>query len=120
MHPSVSPPACISVWVQVNASVAQAQYLADQNFTTTDSTVWDRLPSIAQPVLLLDGSLVGALPQWVPCHSFAHSCGTAASAQCCGGRPVPGATRSACTPRFKRQHLILKEQLLLVWLNRRS
>lgn len=42
--------------------MAEAQFIADQNFTTTDSTVWDRLPSIAQPVLLLDGSLVGALP----------------------------------------------------------
>ena len=55
------PPALLlSFCLQVNATVAEAQFIADQNFTTTDSTVWDRLPSVTQPVLLLDGSLVGA------------------------------------------------------------
>lgn len=41
----------------------QGQYEADNNFTSVDSTVWDRLPSIRQPVLLLDGSLVSGSDQ---------------------------------------------------------
>ncbi|PRW60265.1 Alpha beta hydrolase fold [Chlorella sorokiniana] len=47
---------------QVNATVMEGQYLADNNFTSVDSTVWDRLPSITQPVLLLDGSLDTPVP----------------------------------------------------------
>lgn len=41
----------------------QGQYEADNNFTSVDTTVWDRLPSIRQPVLLLDGSLVSGPDQ---------------------------------------------------------
>lgn len=40
----------------------QLQYLADKRFTTEDSTVWDRLPSVTSPVLLLDGALDVAVP----------------------------------------------------------
>lgn len=43
---------------QVNASVGEAQYIADTDFTTKDSRVWDRLPGVKSPVLLMDGALV--------------------------------------------------------------
>ena len=38
--------------------MGEAQYRADKEFTTVDSRVWDRLPGVQSPVLLLDGSLV--------------------------------------------------------------
>lgn len=47
---------------QVNSSVLQAQYLADKEFTTADSTVWDALPGIATPVLLVTGMLDAVVP----------------------------------------------------------
>lgn len=49
---------CCAWPLQVNSSVLQAQYLADKEFTTADSTVWDALPGIATPVLLVTGMLV--------------------------------------------------------------
>lgn len=45
--------------LQVNSSVQEAQYLADKEFTTVDPTVWDALPGIDTPVLLVTGTLVG-------------------------------------------------------------
>lgn len=37
---------------RVNDTVYEAQYLADVNFTTVDSTVWDALPAVNNPVLI--------------------------------------------------------------------
>ncbi|KAL4420956.1 hypothetical protein ABPG77_004585 [Micractinium sp. CCAP 211/92] len=47
---------------QVNSSVQEAQYLADKEFTTVDPTVWDALPGIDTPVLLVTGTLDAVVP----------------------------------------------------------
>ncbi|KAL4434204.1 hypothetical protein ABPG75_000645 [Micractinium tetrahymenae] len=47
---------------QVNSSVLRAQYLADKDFTTVDPTVWDALPGIENPVLLVTGTLDAVVP----------------------------------------------------------
>lgn len=44
--------------LQVNETVQRAQYEADVDFTTRDSQVWDALPSITTPVLLMAGEQV--------------------------------------------------------------
>lgn len=55
--------------VQVNDTVFQAQYEADTFFSTVDSTVWDALPNIENPVLLVQGAQVRRQRQ--PCSMLA-------------------------------------------------
>ena len=55
LSPKLSVSACSAPRSQVNESVSAAQYTADVDFTTRDSTVWDALPNITNPLLVAQG-----------------------------------------------------------------
>ncbi|GAB4818317.1 hypothetical protein N2152v2_005363 [Parachlorella kessleri] len=50
------------IGVTVNDSVAEAQYIADVDFTTVDPTIWDALPTIKNPVLVIQGAQDALVP----------------------------------------------------------
>lgn len=48
--------------MQVSEAVMAAQAEADANFTTSDPTVWDALPSVRNPLLLVAGEQDAVVP----------------------------------------------------------
>ena len=47
---------------EVGARAAQEQWVADQRFITTEERVWEALPGVKTPVLIMNGDLDALVP----------------------------------------------------------